>query len=149
MKVSRKVYFLVLIIEECAEIIHRTCKAIRFGLDERWKPEHKTNRELLQDELLDLSVVQQMNVQMGNINECPSFPELQQAVDKKRGRVDKYLVYSTNACKTVSEDEGCNPPLVFDVWKAENSKPKCRHGNDPASCSVCEDIRSGYVNTEG
>jgi hypothetical protein len=25
----------------------------------------------------------------------------------------------------------------------------CRHGNDAVICGVCEDIRSGYVNTEG
>lgn len=28
-------------------------------------------------------------------------------------------------------------------------KNKCRHGNDADTCGVCEDIRSGYVNTEG
>lgn len=29
------------------------------------------------------------------------------------------------------------------------TRPLCAHGNDPASCSVCEDIRTGNVNTEG
>jgi hypothetical protein len=100
MKVSRKVYFLILIIEECAEIIHRTCKAIRFGLDERWKPEHKTNRELLEGEITDLQTILDLNVNLGNLS--PTNPHTITAqMNHKRDRVQRYFTYSNDACKTV------------------------------------------------
>jgi hypothetical protein len=148
MKVSRKVYFLILIIEECAEIIHRTCKAIRFGMDERWKPETGTNRDLLEGEILDLEVILNLNRKLGNIG--PAYTAAHEIqVDRKKEKVGKYFDYSFSHCQTVSDEEGHNPPLIYQNWKASQEKPKCSHGNDPATCGVCEDIRSGYVNTEG
>lgn len=118
MKVSRKVYFLILIIEECAEIIHRTCKAIRFGMDERWKPEHGTNRQMLQDELVDLWAVVSLNVQEGSLD--PIGGGNADDVARKRKKVANFFAYSSNGCKTLLPDdaEGFNPPLVYQNWNA-------------------------------
>lgn len=150
MKISRKAYFLILIIEECAEIIHRTCKALRFGMDERWKPEDKTNRDLLEDELADLRAILELNRTENNIVSYTAAAEIK--VDRKKEKVAKYLKYSEAPCGTLSSEEGYNPPVCFTKWKEEQGliqKPQCRHGNDADTCDVCEDIRSGNVNTEG
>lgn len=122
MKVSRQVYFLVLIIEECAEIIHRTCKAIRFGMEERWKPTDGTNRELLEGEIIDLQVVLKLNEQEGNLSGI-NFEKLKPKVDRKRARVNHYLNYSISQCNTVSEDDGPNPEGVYATWKAAHPIP--------------------------
>jgi hypothetical protein len=118
-KVSRKVYFLVLIIEECAEIIHRTCKAIRFGLDERWKPESGTNRELLQEEMIDLQAVLDMNVREGNIV-CFEFDKIRDHVSMKTKKVDHYFSYSEKECLTITYNDTRNPSGVYSVWKEAN-----------------------------
>lgn len=117
MKVSRRVYFLLLIIEECAEIIHRTCKAIRFGMDERWKPEHGTNRQMLQGELVDLRAVIALNVQEGNLD--PIIAGEADEMERKRGKIATFFAYSVNGCRTVDLVEGFNPPLVYQNWKPE------------------------------
>lgn len=115
MKISRKVYFLILVIEECAEIIHRTCKAIRFGLDERWKPEDGTNREMLQDELLDLQVILDLNRSVGNLGPArTAATEIKE--QRKLARVEKFYDYSFNACQTVSTGEEENPKNCYQVW---------------------------------
>lgn len=120
MKVSRKVYYLVLIIEEYAEIIHRTCKAIRFGLEERWKPEDGTNRDLLEVECTDLEVVLALNREAGNLKGSDPA-KIKEMLDRKRKRVFRYLQYSSEACHTVSfDDDQPNPALCFQTWKAEN-----------------------------
>lgn len=113
MKVSRRVYLLLLIIEECAEIIHRTCKAIRFGLEERWKPEDGNNREMLEDEIGDLQTILSLNYAAGNITQ--TNPSKAQS-DRKTERVNKFLKYSTEACLTVTPDEGENPANCYQLW---------------------------------
>lgn len=118
MKISRKVYFLILVIEECAEIIHRTCKAIRFGLDEKWKPEDGTNREMLEDEIIDLQVILKLNEQEGNLSEV-TLEKLKQKVDRKRIRVTKFYEYSSSACGTVGPEDGENPRMCYQTWDVD------------------------------
>lgn len=115
MKVSRRVYLLLLIIEECSEIIHRTCKAIRFGLKERWKPEDGTNQKMLEDEIGDLQTILSLNYSVGNITQ--TNPSKAQS-DRKIQRVEKFLDYSFHACKTISyEDEDeANPANCYVKW---------------------------------
>jgi hypothetical protein len=121
MKVSRKVYFLLLIIEECAEIIHRTCKAVRFGLDERWKPEDGTNRQLLEGELVDLRAVLDLNVAEGNLSSFNSDP---MRVLEKQDRVRHFLKYSEEGCQTITREEGMNAAGVYQLWQSEEEKDR-------------------------
>ena len=120
MKISRKVYFLILIVEECAEIIHRTCKAIRFGMDERWKPETKTNKELLREEILDLQAVLMLNVEENTLDPF-EVREIEAHREEKRKRVFNFLAYSYDGCETVfiHQADFYNPPMCYHNWIME------------------------------
>ena len=50
-------YLLGLLQEEGSEIITETSKALRFGLHERYSPEHPTNMERIQNEVKDLLTI--------------------------------------------------------------------------------------------
>lgn len=116
MKISRKVYFLILVIEECAEIIHRTCKAIRFGLHEKWKPEDGTNQEMLDGEIHDLQVILDLNRSVGNIGPARTAAT-EMKTQRKLTRVEKFLDYSFHACRTISEGaEEENPRQCYQTW---------------------------------
>lgn len=102
MKCNLPVYLLILLIEECAEVIHRACKAIRFGLEERQTTPfghfEKDNRHRLQEELTDLQAIVQMNQKEGNLDFMIA-PTV--AITDKKSKVRKYMLYSRDDCGTL------------------------------------------------
>lgn len=57
---NKSTYLLICLIEECAEIIQRVCKAIRFGMDEVQPGQEQDNLERLSGEITDFLGVAQM-----------------------------------------------------------------------------------------
>lgn len=88
--IDKKVYLLILIIEECAEIIQCVCKAIRFGLDEVEPNQSLTNKERINQEINDASTVIMLAGDEGIINDTIYF-ELR---ENKKKKVEKYMDYS-------------------------------------------------------
>lgn len=117
-KISYPVFLLVLIIEECAEIIQRACKAIRFGLDERWKEEDTTNREMLQGEINDLVGAIALAKKYGVLGP-QSLHDETLAAEKKMAKVEKFSAYSRDVCKTIIETENFenNEPACYQTFK--------------------------------
>jgi len=97
-RVTFPVYLLLLLIEECAEIIHRTCKAIRFGLDERYNG--VSNREYLEQEIVDLRAAVYINKVHGNLGEPVAHVEAE-AIGKKIQKIERYKEYSREECGTI------------------------------------------------
>lgn len=90
---NRTVYLLVLLIEECAEVIQRACKAIRFGLTEIQKsnPEEKRdNARRLTEELADLQTI----VVLLQEDRVLPFDGMATWSAEKRAKILKYLRYS-------------------------------------------------------
>lgn len=66
---AREREILNIIIEECAEVQHRACKALRFGLSEVQPGQDLTNAERLSDEIGDLGAILCLANQEGMISE--------------------------------------------------------------------------------
>lgn len=60
MALNKPTYLLVCLIEECAEIIQRVCKAIRFGFDEVQPGQDMNNLDRISQEVDDFQGVAQM-----------------------------------------------------------------------------------------
>lgn len=66
---EREREILNIIIEECAEVQHRACKALRFGLSEVQPGQDLTNAERLSDEIGDLFGILDLAVDEGLLPE--------------------------------------------------------------------------------
>ena len=66
---EREREILNIIIEECAEVQHRACKALRFGLSEIQPGQDLTNAERLSDEIGDLGGILNLADDEGVISE--------------------------------------------------------------------------------
>jgi LPS O-antigen subunit length determinant protein (WzzB/FepE family) len=104
-KISYPVYVLIIIIEECAEVIHRACKAIRFGLEERYHADGPNNRDVLQSEINDLVGAIYLAKKHGVLS-GQSLHEEALAAHKKINKVEKFSAYSRDVCKTLIETDG-------------------------------------------
>lgn len=93
MKINKSTYLLVCLIEECAEVIQRACKAIRFGLTDVEPGQPLSNRERVETELVDLQAVIQLNQREDNI---ALFLERKYIthLTKKFIKVGRYMKYS-------------------------------------------------------
>lgn len=89
---TREEHLLVILTEECAEVIKETSKALRFGLDDHKPGQYKTNRERITAELNDLFAVIAMLVD----DETFKSKELAEIefMEAKRRKVEYYLKYS-------------------------------------------------------
>lgn len=102
-KVSRSAYFLVLLIEECAEVIQRACKAIRFGLEEKESGQGLKNYERLNYELKDLETVEALIYEQNVLNYDRSRTAEHLTI-LKREKIRKYMDYSIQ-CGTIGFEE--------------------------------------------
>lgn len=66
---EREREILNIIIEECAEVQHRACKALRFGLSEVQPGQDLTNAARLSDEIGDLGAILDLADDEGVISE--------------------------------------------------------------------------------
>jgi hypothetical protein len=90
MKLNKPLYLLILIIEECAEVIQRVCKAIRFGLNEVQPSQTLTNSERITIEWNDLATATKLASKYGV--DSVLYEALVQAKEKK---IEKYMNYSS------------------------------------------------------
>lgn len=82
-------YLLTQLMEECAEVIHRCSKAIRFGGDEIQQGHTMTNRERIGYELNDLVAV------VDELESRGMIPPLDEdAMLLKKAKIAQYLKYS-------------------------------------------------------
>lgn len=82
-------YLLTQLMEECAEVIHRCSKAIRFGLDEVQDGQTMTNAERIVYEMADLTTVAELLYETG----C--MPNISSAhITAKRDKIAKYMQHS-------------------------------------------------------
>lgn len=92
-------YLLICLIEECAELIQRVCKSLRFGLYETQPEQQLNNLERMRYEFNDIIAITEL-LHANNV-------ELDQsdiAIDEKKAKVCKYLAYSESLGMVESED---------------------------------------------
>ena len=89
---NRKEQLLVILAEECSEVIKDVTKSLRFGLEDinPKDNEKNENRKNLINELSDLIAVAEMLVDEGFIDDYLDIEKIQ----KKQEKVEKYLKYS-------------------------------------------------------
>lgn len=107
MKLSKPVYLLILLIEESAEVIQRTCKAIRFGLYEKQNTSsgvYEENNQIRLDlELTDLKAAEFLCRKAGIL---PEYKQDEQAkrITTKLEKIEKYMNYSRKDCRTLVDE---------------------------------------------
>lgn len=129
---NKSVYLLVCLIEECAEVIQRACKAIRFGFDEIQPGQSLNNIERISGEMDDLlGVVRLLNT------ECNVYVLRQNetAIQNKMEKVQSFM------------------PLSIERGTLEQEpKNQCECGNEkcPIPAHKCNGVdgaeRHGFAN---
>lgn len=79
-------YLLTVLAEECAEVIQRITKALRFGLGEIQTGQPLTNRERINYEFSDLMGTFEMLEDTGTLERLPT--------DAKKAKVKAFMEYS-------------------------------------------------------
>ncbi len=89
-------HLLACLIEECAEVSHRCCKALRFGIDDKdpTVTQATTERMLISSELDDLLAVVEMLYERGILKRNNSQAE---AILAKKEKVLKFMTYAKAA----------------------------------------------------
>ena len=90
---TRKEHLLTILSEECAEVIQRVSKALRFGLDEKEPGQKFTNSERITEELHDIIAVIEMLRDEGCLRRERTGKVLL-AFKLKQEKVERYLKYS-------------------------------------------------------
>lgn len=87
-------HLLTCLAEECAEITHRTCKALRFGLDDRdpTLPDAQMECVLIKQEITDLFAVVELLMEHGIITPALERTE----IEAKKDKVRHFLDYARN-----------------------------------------------------
>lgn len=84
-------YLLSCLIEECSEVQKASTKALRFGLDDKYK-DYDTPLEQLCAECVDVLAIIKMLQNEGVLPEL----NIDDGIQKKIDRVNKYIDYSKN-----------------------------------------------------
>lgn len=79
-------HFLTCVTEECAEIAHHTCKALRFGLSDRYPEKEVTNAQEILAEFYDLSAVIEILIDEG---ELPKYSDnhIRMRIEDKKNKI--------------------------------------------------------------
>ncbi len=93
-------HLLVILSEECSEVIKNVSKALRFGLRDGYPGSSKTNADNISSEITDVLAVVVMLVNEGYIEE----PNRDGVLLKKTKKIEKYLLYSKQKGSLI-EDE--------------------------------------------
>lgn len=92
--INKTTYLLICVIEECAEVIQRVCKAIRFGLKEIQPGQDLNNEERIFAEACDLAAVMAMletqGVKLGN----PKNDGAKILIEMKIRKVEEFMKLS-------------------------------------------------------
>lgn len=97
---NRAEYLLVQAGSEGNEVAHRASKALHFGLQEVQPGKDMTNAQRLAQEYVDLVAVMEMLEEEGLIR-IPTGAELASMVAAKKAKVEKFIRYAAEECKTV------------------------------------------------
>lgn len=100
-KQAMEKYLLTYLAEECVELGKECTRAIRFGLDDKWKEDPKpldyrelpTPREGIINEVCDVLAVCKI-LDTLRIIKFPKSEEVSQKIKAKHQRMDKYMKYS-------------------------------------------------------
>ncbi len=90
---TRKEHLLIILAEECSEVIKNVSKALRFGLDDKEPNQDYTNSERITEELHDIIAV----IEMLRDEEClkrERTGKVLAAFKLKQEKVERYLEYS-------------------------------------------------------
>jgi hypothetical protein len=93
---TRTEHLLICLAEECAEIIQRVSKAIRFGLQEVQPGQLLTNAQRIVEEVHDFCGVLELLTEDGTFGKL-SDQEIQIAIEAKKKKLEKYMQCS-RAC---------------------------------------------------
>lgn len=96
---NRKEHLLLILSEECAEVMHRASKALRFGLEEVEPEQLHTNAQRIVDECNDVIAVMELCV---SENVLPHL-YMQEKIAAKKAKVEKFLEYSAQ-CGTLEDN---------------------------------------------
>ena len=97
---TRKEHLLTILSEECAEVIQRVDKALRFGMNEKEPEQGLTNSERITDEYHDIIAITRMLRNEGYLKRLDQYNAVKKIEDKIR-KVEKYLKYSKK-CGTLN-----------------------------------------------
>lgn len=91
-------HHLIVLMEECAEVIHRASKQLRFGADEIQPGQAQTNRDRLRGEILDVFATVEFLIDSGQIDPIEPY-DVREHMKIKRQKVE--------AMWHLSRDQGC------------------------------------------
>ncbi len=97
---TRKEHLLTILSEECAEVIQRVDKALRFGMNEKEPNQELTNYERISDEYYHIVAVMSMLRDEGYLKQTNVKSALQ-LIEAKKAKVEYYLKYSKK-CGTLN-----------------------------------------------
>lgn len=83
-------YLLTCFIEECAEVQHETTKALRFGLNDKWKDDPRKQSEKIVDEFHDLMAIYEKLVEEGVLSDC----NVRDLIETKKLKLETFMNYS-------------------------------------------------------
>jgi hypothetical protein len=83
-------HLLTCLAEECAEVSHRICKAMRFGLEEIQPGQSLTNAQRIAEELDDLVAVIEMLEDEGLVPRTGTT----QSIERKKAKVRSFMEYA-------------------------------------------------------
>ena len=95
---NRRDHLLTIAQEECAEVIQAAAKALRFGLQDGYPGTNRTNARDLTKEFADVFGIYEMLVAEGHIPRVTDS-----AVQRKKERVEEYLIYSKSVGRLTEE----------------------------------------------
>ncbi|MCK9429586.1 MAG: hypothetical protein M0R17_06240 [Candidatus Omnitrophica bacterium] len=91
---TREEHLLVILSEECAEVIHAVSKALRFGLNDHHPATLITNKEIIEKELNDLGGIIELLRSVYILDTADPTLRFQ-----KIERIEQYLQYSKKVGK--------------------------------------------------
>ena len=97
-------HLLTCLIEECAEVQKAVSKALRFGLDDGYPKSGRTNRQDIEEELLDVLSVMWILADKGIIRQFHQT-EIDAALMDKRDKVETWLKYARSRM-AMAEEKG-------------------------------------------
>lgn len=116
---NRVEYLLTKLAEECAEVAQRATKALCFGLDEIQPGQPLNNRQRIEHELTDLTVILDMLIDAGALKDDP-IPKEEFAM--RRAKVERFMEYSRK-CGTLQDRGPSDVPPGAVSSRHESEQP--------------------------
>ncbi len=157
---TRRQFLLTKLMEECAEVAQRASKQSRFGTYEAQPGQSTTNKDRLNDEILDLKAIVVLLREEGELPPNGDYADFAFEMSKRRERIEKYYRYSQE-CGMTEPDLVRTAPNGVDYW---GRRPRCKTHNRPMvlqfysrpgsadgngwGCPDCEEARRTAIGKE-